>query len=105
MMYDYYIQKELIIEYKNKNGLLCTITTNINIEKKYINPCIEKEREIHINREINDNTYKTIIYNNGAWITDLYRKQYKKQLIKTFREIHEIIKIYTKNTAHAYILS
>lgn len=109
MIYDYYIQEELIIEYKNKNDVHCKISTNINIKKKYIkknlnpnkieNVINEKEYETKLNCEINENTYTTIIFDNGLWIDNINKKKYKKQLMKTFSEIYEIIKIYIKNTA------
>ena len=106
--YDYYVRSELIIEYIHYNGLKCSICTNINIEKCRINnihhssPFQKKEYNDEITRKITKKTCNKMIFENGTWMKDSYKKKYEKRLITTFREIKGFIKIYKKNTASIY---
>lgn len=110
--YDYYVRTELIIEYIHYNGLKCSICTNINIENCRINniprsTSLEstfqrKGYNDEITRKITKKTCNKMIFENGAWIKESYKKRYEKRLITTFREIKGFIKIYKKNTASIY---
>ena len=107
---DYYIQKELVIEYLDKTGKIFALYTDRNIEKGYILQSSEhdsdddedtsyKKYKEEIERRIKYNTYNKILFENGDWVQESYKKKYEQYLLRTYKEIVKIIKIYKKNTA------
>jgi len=107
---DYYVQKELVIEYHDKNGRNCTLYTDRIIKKGYVfnykdqdsddneNTANQKYRA-EIERKIKDNTYNKILFENNEWIKESYKLKYETQLVKTYKEIAKILKIYKKTSA------
>jgi len=107
---DYYIQTELVIEYIDKNGRLSTIYTDIFINKGYIFQIsdydsddvwetADKKYNAEIQRRIQENTYNKFIFDNDNWIKQSYKKKFEQRLMREFKEIDNIKKIYKKTTA------
>ena len=104
---DYYLQSELVIVYEDKNCKLCTIYTNTKIEKGYVftykdqdsdddDITAQNKFQAEIERQIKENTYNKILFENGYWVKKSYKTNYESYLTKTFPEIAKIIKIYKK---------
>jgi hypothetical protein len=109
MVCDYYLQTELVIEYKDKDCKFCTIYTNRKIIKGYVfnykdhdsdddDETIHKKYTVEIERQIKENTYNKMLFVNGEWVKESYKKNYESYLTKTFPEITKIIKIYKKHS-------
>jgi hypothetical protein len=107
---DYYVQTELVIEYLNKMGRLSYIYTDRVIDKGYIyNPpdydsdddleTMNKKYHAEIKRRIEENTYNKILFENDIWIKESYKTKYNERLMREFKEIYNIKKIYKKTTA------
>lgn len=107
---DYYIQTELVIEYEDKNGRLCSIYTNRELQKGYIFnyqdqdsdddlETSDKKYQAEIERRIAENTYNKILFVNGEWVKESYKKKYEEHLMKTYKEIMKIHKVYKKASA------
>lgn len=107
---DYYVQNELVIEYESKDGKRNTIFTDRTIEKGYIFKASDYDSDddqdttynkykAEIQRRIKDNTYNKMLFENGQWLNESYKKNYEEYLHRTYKEIVKIIKIYRKNTA------
>lgn len=103
----YYITNEVIIEYQDKYGNLSTIYTNLSLKKRYVyeppdylsNDDIDT-KTIKLNneleRKIQKNKYKRILYENDKWIKKSYKKKYQDLFIKSSREICKLLKIYKR---------
>jgi hypothetical protein len=107
---DYYVQTELVIEYINKIGRLSYIYTDRVIGKGYIYEppdydsdddleTMDKKYNAEIKRRIEENTYNKILFENDIWIKESYKTKYNERLIRDFKEIYNIKKIYKKTTA------
>ena len=107
---DYYIQTDLVIIYYDNKGALSSITTNRQIEKRYIiyiqNEDSDDDQETQhkkwreeLNRCIEQNSYKKILYNDDKWIQDSYEKKYSNELKKMSPRINKLVKIYKDYTA------
>ena len=107
---DYYIQTELVIEYKDNNGRINTIYTDRFIERGYIygykdedsdddEETAYKKYEAEIQQRIKENTFDKILFQNEEWNKDSYKNKYENNLIKTYSQIGKIIKVYKKKTA------
>lgn len=107
---DYYIQKELVIEYRTKNNSINTIYTNRKLEKGYIlyypnqlpdddDDTDHNKYKAELDRQIEKKTYNKILFENGKWVRRKYKIKYEAYLMKTFGEISEILKVYKKNIA------
>jgi hypothetical protein len=107
---DYYIQKELVIEYQAKNGKIYTIYTNRTIEKGYIfsypNEDSDDDKDTsytkyrdELEKKITENTYDKILFENGRWIEESYKKKYENYLNETCNNISKLLKVYKKITA------
>lgn len=106
----YYIQSELVIEYRDNRGRINTIYTNRKQEKGYIfsypdydsdddNETDHNKYKAELARMIEKNTYNKILFENGKWVKETYKTRYQTYLMKTFIEIKEILKVYKKNIA------
>jgi hypothetical protein len=114
MRFFFYVQNELVIDYKDKRGVIQSIYTNREIIKKYIDEpaycdingsdCTNQNFKCEIERIIKDNTYNIMLYENGTWLQKSYKNKYKTLLLKMFPEIIEFIKVYKKNTAYEIML-
>ena len=109
MVCDYYIQNEMVIEYQNNAGKRNFIYTNRIIKKGYIfdypsndldNNVDSYEKYNHeLERRIKLNTYNKILFENGDWIKELYKKKYETYLSQNYKDIVKIIKVYKKTVA------
>ena len=93
---DYYIQKELVIEYQAKTCKIHTIYTNRVVQKGFIfnypNEVSDDDGNIahrkyndELERKIKENTYDKILFKNGKWIEETYKKKYENALNKHVR--------------------
>ena len=86
MVCDYYIQSELIIEYIDMLGRISFICTNRELNRGYVDEylpdhdsdddeetCYEKYMA-EIEKKIKENTYDKILFNDGNWIKESYKK-------------------------------
>lgn len=110
MVCDYYVESELVVEYQDKTRRLCTVYTNRKVEKYYVSIPLDydsddddeteyKKYEAEVERKIKDNTYNKMLFENGEWIKESYRKKYENNLLKLFPDINKILKLYKKHTA------
>jgi hypothetical protein len=106
MSCDYYIQNELVIEYRDEDGRTNTIYTNRKLQKGYIDQdssdddeSDHKKYEAELERRIKKNNYNKILFENGKWVKNKYKIKYEPYLMKTFIEIREILKVHKKNIA------
>jgi len=107
----YYIQTELVIEYKDKHGINQYIYTNRELFKNYIDESVysdivynsgsdNKNFKDEIEGILKNNTYNIILYQHGKWLRKSYKDKYKTLVFKIFPDIFELIKVYKKNTAY-----
>jgi hypothetical protein len=107
---DYYIESELVIEFRDKDGKIRVIHTNIKLQKGYIFSYPDEDSDDDIDtqdkkfnaeleRRIQENTYNKILFENEVWIEESYKKNYENYLFKTYKDIVNFIKIYKKYTA------
>lgn len=107
---DYYIQTELVIEFRDKDSKISVIHTNIKLQKVYIfsypNQDLDddidtqdKKFQTELERRIQENTYNKMLFKNEVWIKETYKKKYENYLFKTYKDIVKLIKIYKKYTA------
>lgn len=110
MGYDYYIQKELVFEYQAKTGKICTIYTDRTIQKGFIFNYPDedsdddlvtenKKYQAELQRKIKENTYDKILFKNGKWVEESYKKKYENSLNETCKDILQLLKVYKKITA------
>ena len=106
---DYYIQTELVIEYQTKDGRINTIYTDRKINKGYIfntsdydsdddHETAYKKYYAEIEREIKNNTFNKMLFENSEWIKESYKKKYQDYLLKLF-DIYKFIKVYKRTSA------
>lgn len=102
---DYYIQTDLVILYYDDKGSLSTTTTNRMLEKGYIfsikDDDSEDDEETRYNklkadlqRRIEKNTYKQIVFENNKWVKESYEKKYSKELNILCPMMVKLCKIY-----------
>lgn len=107
---DYYIQTELVIEFRDKDSKICVIHTNIKLEKGYIFSypdqdsdddfdTQDKKFQVELERRIQQNTYNKMLFENEVWIKESYKTKYEAYLFKTYKDIVKILKIYKKYSA------
>ena len=107
---DYYIQTELVIKFKDKNGKICHIYTNRELKNGYVfnyqdqdsdddHDTANKKFIAEIERKIKDNTYKKMLFENDQWIKESYKLHYENYLMQTYKEITKIIKVYKNHSA------
>ena len=88
MGYDYYIQKELVFEYQAKTGKIHTIYTDRKLQKGFIFNypdedsdddfvTANKKYQAELQRKIKENTYDKILFKNGNWVEESYKKNMK----------------------------
>lgn len=106
----YYIQSELVIEYKDKYGINQYIYTKRELFKNYIDESVynsgsdNKNFKDEIERILKNNTYNIILYQHGEWLQKSYKDKYKTLVFEIFPDIFELIKVYKKNTAYQSML-
>ena len=108
---DYYIDSYTTIEYISETGRFNKLTTDLSREQKYINRIFDnvfedenedyllyrrQEEEKKIERKIEKHTRLKMIYINGEWSSEKYKKIFMHRLKREFKYIHEIKKIYIK---------
>ena len=87
MSCDYFIQTELVIEFIESNGALSKTITNRMVNRGYISHIPDNDsdddyetQEKKFNKElekiINENTYKKMLYENDRWVKSSYEKRY-----------------------------
>jgi len=107
---DYYIQKEVVFEYQAKNGKIYTIYTGRKLQKGFIFNYPDKDYDhdsdtsnikykAELQRKIKENTCDKILFKNGKWIEESYKKKYENTLNETCNDILELLKVYKKMTA------
>lgn len=107
---DYYIQTELVIQYKESSSRINTIYTNRCVEKGYIftykdedsdddEETAHKKYKAEIQKRIKENTFDKLLFQNEKWVKESYEKKYKNHLIKSYSQIAKIIKVYKKTIA------
>lgn len=107
---DYYIQKELVIEYQAKNGKIYTIYTDRVVQKGFIfnypnedsdddMVTANKKYNDELQKKIQENTYNKILFKNGKWVEETYKKKYENSLNETCKDILQLLKVYKKHTA------
>ena len=107
---DYYIQSELVIEYRDKTGRFWTLYTNRELQKCYIFDYENKDSDNDLDtsnqkykdaiaKKIEANTYNKILFENGEWVKESYKSKYDKYLMKTYKDIVNYVKIYKKYSA------
>jgi len=110
MRYDYYIQMEIAFEYLTKNCKHYTIYTDRTIKKGFVfnyadqdtdDDLITANRKLRaeLERKIKENTYDKILFKNGKWIDETYKKKYENSLNEICRDISHLIRVYKKITA------
>lgn len=106
----YYIKKELVIEYQAKNGRICTIYTNTKFQKGFIFSYPDEDSDddfiiahrkfkAELERKIKENTYDKILFKNGKWIEESYKKEYENTINESCADILRLLKVYKKMTA------
>lgn len=107
---DYYVLDELVIQYQDKNGRLSSIHTNRQIYRGYIfeppdhdsdddSDTISQKYQDELERKIEENTRIKILFQNQQWTKESYKKKYEGYLMKTYKEIVKIIKVYKDTRA------
>jgi hypothetical protein len=98
---DCYTQSKLVIEYLDKNNVKSVIYTDLKLLKGKIshyldsdNDDLDQENRLRIEKRIDKNKYDKMLFENDQWIKKSYKKHYKKSIIKEFKDISKIIKIY-----------
>ena len=107
---DYYIQTELVIEFRDKDGKICTIYTNRELQKGYIfsypdqdsdddMETQDKKYHAELERRIQQHTNNKMLFENDNWIKESYKKKYEDYILKTFNQIHKLKKVYKRTSA------
>lgn len=108
---EYYVQSDLVIEYKDINRLFCKIYTDRNVKKKYIYEYDDysseddyKTSQMKLNnkieRKLRKYTFNKILYEKNEWVKKSYKKKYEKYIAKEYKEIVNMLKVYKKVTAY-----
>lgn len=108
---DYYIDEYLVIEYISEKGRYCRLTTDLSRRQKYfcdkfgdeldneLNAAECSSRERKLEQKLEKHTYRQMIYQNNAWVTNEYRAQYTRRLQREFPYVHKLKKMYLDFTA------
>jgi hypothetical protein len=99
MEYDYYVDKYLIIEFISVDSRLCKITTDLIRKYKYFKHLYDKDTLNKKQEKINKKKNQKIIFENGYWVKNTYKKKYEKKLKREFGKMNKLIKIYKENIA------
>lgn len=106
MVCDYYVKTELVIEYADKYRVIHKTRTNTIIERQYImsvpedddfEPQLDKYNK-KIKKCIQKNTYNKMLYEDGCWVKESYKKKYKKLSIFC-PNLHKLLKVYKSHSA------
>lgn len=114
MVYHYYVQSQLVIEYADKYGVMHKTITNTIIKKKYIlsipdndsNDNYEKQFEKYnkeLQKYIKKNTYNKMLYETDKWVKETYKKRYNKYIWILCPNLHKLLKIYKQYSAWNHI--
>ena len=102
---DYYIQVKLVIEYIEKDGKLCKVAINEELQKGYIfsysdddsEDDIEIQDEKYYNeleKRIKTNTNEKMLFENECWIKESYRTIYENDILTNVNNIHKLKRVY-----------
>lgn len=105
MCCDYYVQSEMVFEYSDKYGVMHKTTTNTIVEKQYIMSVPDNDSDDdfetqldkydkEIKKCITKNTYNKMLYEDGRWIKESYKKRYTKQVLFLCPNLHKLLKVY-----------
>jgi hypothetical protein len=87
----YYIQTELVIEHKGRNGIHNTTYTNRRV-KKYLLP----DNGVHntVERMIFENSFITVLFTcRDGWVNQTHKEAYEEHC----KDIQNITKIYIRS--------
>jgi hypothetical protein len=107
---DYYTQSELVIEYVDDRGAISKTRTNRVLEKGYVFSIPDEDSDDdeetqlqkynkYIEKMINKNTYKKMLYDNEEWVKSSYEKKYVKDLKMICPRMVKLVKVYKDYTA------
>jgi hypothetical protein len=109
MRCEYYIQKEIVIEYLAKNCKIYTVYTNRTVKKGFVFSypnegsddlvTTNQTSQDELERKIKENTYDKILFKNGKWINETYRKMYENYLNDICSDFSQLLRVYKKITA------
>ncbi len=107
---DYYTKSELIIEFIDEKGAMCKTRTNICQERNWIHSVPDADSDEdqetqskkyyeELERCIQRNTYKKVLYENETWVKESYEKRYLKELKMICPRMVRLIRMYKDYTA------
>lgn len=97
MCCNYYLVKNLVVDYISQNGRIQKLI--INKEQKRLSVIsLEKYRA----GLISENNKNKIFFENNVWSSDSRRKKYSKKLVKEFPEINRFLKVYEDTVVIEY---
>jgi hypothetical protein len=107
---DYYVQTELVIEYTDIYSVIHKTQTDRSIEKRYLifipykdsdddSETEEKKYNEQLNKCIQKNTYKKMLYENETWVKERYNKRYIRLISILCPNLHKINRVYKNYTA------
>ena len=97
MSCDYYTQSELVIEFIDEKGCMCKTKTNRLLKKGYVFNIPNKDSDDYkkyIEKMIDKNTYKKVLYENETWVKKLYENRYLQELKMICPRMVKLIKMY-----------
>ena len=106
MVCDYVVESCIVIEYIDDAKKKCKLYINCEREYYYLDELAEEniqeiqeniKREIrmnYLNKKIQENTFKKILFENDSWIDISYKKQYNKICNPKYITMSKIIKVY-----------
>ena len=95
---------------ENKSGKNHTIYTDRKVTKSYIFSypdddsdddleTMNKKYRAELERKIKENTYDKILFKNGKWLEESYKKEYENTINESCSDILQLLKVYKKMTA------
>ena len=103
MVCDYVVESCIVIEYIDDAKTKCKLYINCERVHHYLDELSEDsiqeniKREIrmdYLNKKIQENTFKKILFENDNWIDNSYKKQYNKICNPKYIKMNKIIKVY-----------
>lgn len=109
MRCDYCIQSELVIKFRDKDGKICAIYTNMELQNKCIFSYSHEDSDDDVESQdkkyyaelerINEqHTNNKMLFENEVWIKESYKKKYEDYILKTFNEIHKLKEVYQRTS-------
>jgi hypothetical protein len=99
---DYVVVYSLVIEYIDIENKFCKVSTNYKIKNCYLDENIEYCENNHydeirsdfLNKKIQENTRKKILFENEKWVKNSYKKRYKNFWYCNYIKFNKMIKVY-----------